>query len=182
MNVKKFEIEGPLVVEPKAHGDSRGFFVERYREDLFREIGIGAHFIQDNYSRSQHKVLRGLHYQYDRPQSKLVTATRGTILDVIVDIRKDSPTFGRSLAVELDGAKPTWFWVPAGFAHGFLVLSEEGADLMYKVDALYNPNGESGISFNDPDLKIDWPIKDPLISQRDAQQMAWAEYKKSPRF
>ncbi len=182
MKVTEFSIQGPKLIEPKAHGDARGFFTERYREDLFREIGVGTHFVQDNYSRSQTKVLRGLHYQYDKPQAKLVTATSGRILDVIVDIRKDSHTFGQSVSVEIDGGKPAWFLVPAGFAHGFLVLSPEGADLMYKVDAYYNPKGEGGIRWNDPALKIEWPIRDPIVSPRDAELPGWGAYLEHPKF
>lgn len=182
MNVTEFPIQGPKLIELKAFGDARGFFVERYREDMFREIGIPTHFVQDNYSRSQTGVLRGLHYQYDKKQSKLVTATAGRILDVIVDIRKESPTFGQSLAVELDGGKPAWFWVPSGFAHGFLVLSPDGADLLYKVDAYYNPHGEGGIRWDDRDLAIEWPIRNPAVSIRDASQPSWADYVLSAKF
>jgi dTDP-4-dehydrorhamnose 3,5-epimerase len=182
VKLTEFHIKGPKLIEPKVHGDARGFFTERYREDLFREFGVQTHFVQDNYSRSQVKVLRGLHFQYDRPQAKLVTAAAGTILDVIVDIRVSSPTFGQSLSVELDGKRPSWFFVPAGFAHGFLVLSSEGADLMYKVDSYYNPAGESGVRWNDPTLGINWPIRDPIVSPRDAEMQGWDSYRKSPRF
>jgi dTDP-4-dehydrorhamnose 3,5-epimerase len=182
MKVTKFDIEGPKLIEPKVYGDDRGFFTERYREDLFAEVGVPPNFIQDNYSRSAAKVLRGLHYQYDKPQAKLVTAAQGRILDVIVDIRSKSPTFGRSLQVELDSSKPAWFWVPAGFAHGFLVLSPEGADLMYKVDSYYNPKGEGGICWNDPELRIDWPVDTPELSARDSALPSWTEYCQAPRF
>lgn len=182
MNVTEFAIRGPKLIEPKVFGDARGFFVERYKENVFRELGIDAVFVQDNYSRSQKGVLRGLHYQYDKPQAKLVTAAAGVFLDVIVDLRQASPTFGQSLAVELDGAKPKWLWVPAGFAHGFLVLSDSGADLMYKVDAYYNPSGEAGIRWDDPDLAIDWPMHTPTISPRDMTLPSWQEYRRSPRF
>jgi dTDP-4-dehydrorhamnose 3,5-epimerase len=182
MKVTEFRIKGPKLIEPKIHGDARGFFTERYREDLFRELELPTDFVQDNYSRSTGGVLRGLHYQYDRPQAKLVTVAVGRILDVVVDIRKDSPTYGQSLSVEIDGGKPTWFWVPAGFAHGFLVLSQEGADLMYKVDSYYNASGEGGIRWNDPALRIEWPIKDPKVSPRDADLPLFETYNQSPRF
>ena len=182
MKVTDFPIKGPLLIEPKVHGDPRGFFTERYREDLFREIGIPNNFIQDNYSRSSGGVLRGLHFQYDKPQSKLVTVTTGRILDVVVDVRKDSPTYGRSLSVEIDGGKPSWFWVPAGFAHGVLVLSSEGADLLYKVDSYYNANGEGGVKWNDPDLGIAWPIQNPKVSARDQELASWKQYRAAPRF
>ena len=177
MKVEKFEIEGPLLIEPRLFKDERGFFVERFREDQLREIGIQNHFIQDNFSRSEWKVLRGLHYQYDKPQSKLVTCTRGTILDVAVDIRKSSPTFGQAVQVELSGDNPQWLWIPAGFAHGFAVLSEEGADLLYKVDAPYNPKGEGAIRWDDPDLKINWTVSNPLVSERDQGAMSFMELK-----
>lgn len=181
MNVSGFKIDGPKLIEPKVFGDGRGFFSERFRVDAFRELGL-PEFIQDNYSRSQTRVLRGMHFQYDRPQSKLVTATTGRILDVIVDVRSKSPSFGQSISVELDGQKPAWLWVPAGFAHGFLVLSPEGADVMYKVDTPYNPRGEGGICWNDRDLAIEWPVKDPEVSPRDGVLPAWTEYLKAPRF
>lgn len=171
MLVKKFDIEGPLVIENIRHGDERGFFTERYRDDFMKSIGITAEFCQENYSRSAAGVLRGLHYQYDKPQAKLVTCTRGEIFDVIVDIRKGSPTFGKSVSVVLSGNEPKWFWVPYGFAHGFYVISSEGADLMYKVDNYYNPKGEDGILWNDPALAIQWPFAadstSPLVSERD---------------
>lgn len=182
MKITDFKIQGPKLIEPKVFGDARGFFVERFKENVFRELGIPTNFVQDNYSRSQKGVLRGLHYQYDQPQSKLVTAASGVILDVIVDLRAGSPTLGQSIAVELDGATPKWLWVPAGFAHGFLVMSPEGADLMYKVDSYYNPKGEDGIRWNDPDLAIDWPIREPAVSARDAALPSWADYLRKPRF
>jgi dTDP-4-dehydrorhamnose 3,5-epimerase len=182
MKITEFDIKGPKLIEPRVFGDERGFFTERYRADLFAEIGVPTQFVQDNYSRSAANVLRGLHFQYDKPQAKLVTATQGRVLDVIVDIRRQSPTFGHSLQVELNSAKPAWLWVPAGFAHGFLVLSPEGADLMYKVDCYYNPKGEGGIRWNDPDLRIDWPVREPELSARDSALSTWTEYCQAPRF
>jgi len=182
MDIKKFNIQGPLLVIPKLLGDSRGFFCERYRRDQFRELGIENEFIQDNYSRSAYGILRGLHYQWQKPQSKLVTCNRGVILDVAVDIRVQSPTFGQSILVELSGDKPEWLWVPAGFAHGFLVLSSEGADVSYKVDALWNAQGESGILWSDIDLNILWPNKNPLVSEKDAKAKTFMEYTKDPKF
>jgi dTDP-4-dehydrorhamnose 3,5-epimerase len=181
VKVTEFKIKGPLLIEPKMVGDARGFFIERYRRDLFSELGL-PDFIQDNYSRSSQGVLRGLHYQYDRPQSKLVTVVSGVIYDVAVDIRRDSPTFGQHLHVQLDGDRPAWLWVPAGFAHGFEVLSSQGADVAYKVDAAYNPSGEGGILWNDPDLGIEWPIGKPTVSERDRQQVKWQQFAKEPKF
>lgn len=182
MEVKEFSINGPLLITPKIHSDSRGFFCERYREDQFNEIGINTHFLQDNFSRSTHGILRGLHYQWDKPQGKLVTCSRGKILDVAVDIRSQSPTFGKYLSVELDGQKPQWFWIPAGFAHGFLVLSPEGADLTYKVNAYWNGQGESGIHWQDPEFKIHWPLTNPILSEKDQKAQSFAEYKSNPKF
>lgn len=182
MDIKKFKVEGPLLISPKMVGDSRGFFCERFRVDQFKEMGIHNNFIQDNYSRSSFGILRGLHYQWQEPQSKLVTCTKGMILDVAVDIRAQSPTFGQTVIAELNGDKPEWLWVPAGFAHGFLVLSQEGADVSYKVDALWNAKGEGGIRWNDPDLNIHWPNQSPLLSDKDKVATLFAEYKVNPKF
>lgn len=183
MKVEKFNIEGLMLIEPKVFNDPRGFFTERFREDQFKEIGIETHFIQDNFSRSDYKILRGLHYQYDKPQSKLVTCLRGKVLDVAVDIRKDSKTFGKSIQITLGGEKPQWLWIPKGFAHGFSVLSKEGADILYKVDVSYNPKGEGGIMWNDPDLNIKWGVTDPLISDRDQKAISFVQYKAAiPKF
>jgi len=181
VKVTEFSIKGPLLIEPKMIGDSRGFFVERFRNDVYLELGL-PEFIQDNYSRSSGQVLRGLHFQYDRPQGKLVSAVRGAIFDVAVDIRKSSPTFGQHVAVELHGDKPAWFWVPAGFAHGFRVLSGEGADILYKVNANYNPQGEGGIDFEDPILGIEWPGSNPSLSERDRKMPSWNDYVRDPKF
>lgn len=171
-----------MLIEPKVFKDPRGFFTERFREDQFKEIGIHTHFVQDNFSRSDYKILRGLHYQYDKPQSKLVTCTYGKILDVAVDIRKSSPTFGKSVQIILTGENPQWFWIPSGFAHGFCVLSKEGADVLYKVDVGYNPKGEGGIMWNDPYLKINWELNDPLVSDRDQKGMSFDDYKNNQKF
>ena len=180
-SITPFSIQGPLLISPKILGDSRGFFTERFKTKEFQEIGLPV-FVQENYSRSQSRVLRGLHYQFDRPQGKCVTATRGKIFDVAVDIRASSPTFGQHLTVILDGAKPEWFWVPAGFAHGFCVISDEGADVEYKVDTLYNPAGEGAIQWNDSELKIEWPITEPSLSAKDQVTSSFAKYKMEPKF
>lgn len=179
--VTQFSIQGPLLISPKILGDSRGFFTERFKTKEFQEIGLPP-FVQENYSRSQSQVLRGLHFQFDRPQGKCVTVTRGKILDVAVDIRVASPTFGQHLTVILDGSKPEWFWVPAGFAHGFCVLSENGADVEYKVDVLYNASGEGAIQWNDPELKIEWSVSEPKLSEKDQTAMSFAKYKMEPKF
>lgn len=182
MKVTEFEIQGPKLIELRTFGDGRGFFVERYRKDLFSEIGLPATLVQDNFSRSQADVLRGLHYQFDAPQGKLVTALSGRIFDVAVDIRKNSSTFGQYVSVEIDGQRPAWFWIPPGFAHGFLVLSPEGADVMYKVDAYYNAKGEAGIAWNDRELAVAWPKPNPLLSEKDAAQPGWGAYRANPKF
>jgi dTDP-4-dehydrorhamnose 3,5-epimerase len=182
MDHKSFEIAGPILISPKVIGDSRGFFCERFRVDQFKDLGITNTFIQDNYSRSSYGILRGLHYQWAQPQSKLVTCTRGVILDVAVDIRKDSPTYGKYVMAELNGDKPEWLWVPAGVAHGFLVLSKDGADVSYKVDNVWNGKGESGIRWNDPEIGVSWPIENPILSDKDRTAKTFAEYKADPKF
>lgn len=180
MEVKEFDIKGPKLIALKAFGDDRGFFCERFKLDSFAEIGI-QNIVQDNFSRSSAKILRGLHYQWDKPQGKLVTVTYGSIFDVAVDIRKDSPTFGQHITVVLKDTQPQWFWVPAGFAHGFCVLGES-ADVMYKVDNYWNPKGESGIAWNDPNLKIDWPYTDPVLSPKDGLNKSFKDYASDPKF
>jgi len=182
MNIVDFKVAGPKLIELKSFADDRGFFVERYKRHAFEEIGLKENFVQDNFSRSAPGVLRGLHYQYDLPQGKLVTALRGRIFDVAVDIRAYSPTFGQYVSVELDGTKPSWFWIPAGFAHGFCVIGNESADVMYKVDNYYNSKGENGFVWNDSDISIEWPIQKPLLSSKDELLMTFSEYRKNPKF
>lgn len=171
-------IHGLKVVQLDVHGDARGFFVERYHQQRMRELGIDADFVQDNHSRSAPNILRGLHYQHTPPQGKLVGVTRGLVWDVAVDIRKGSPTYGKYHAVELSGENGILFWIPAGFAHGFCVLGDEPADMIYKVSGLYNAAGEGGIRYDDPDIAIDWPIENPIISERDKHLMSFADYSK----
>ncbi|MFO0388822.1 MAG: dTDP-4-dehydrorhamnose 3,5-epimerase [Alphaproteobacteria bacterium] len=180
MDIKHCDIEGLKIIQLKVFGDSRGFFVERYHAGRFAEAGLPTDFVQDNHSRSASGILRGLHYQHTPPQGKLVGVTRGRIWDVAVDIRSHSPTFGKYHAVELTGDNGVLFWIPAGFAHGFCVLGDEPADVMYKVSGLYNQQGEGGIAFDDPDLGIKWPIKNPVISERDKNQQSWKAYCKNP--
>ncbi len=170
------------VIELAVHGDARGFFVERFHATKFAEAGLPTEFPQDNHSRSAPRVIRGLHYQFAPAQGKLVGCVRGAILDVAVDIRKNSPTYGEYAAVELTDMNGRLFWMPAGFAHGFCVLGDEPADVLYKVSALYNAQGEQGIAWNDPQLKIDWPVKEPIISARDQAQYSFTEYTKAPKF
>jgi dTDP-4-dehydrorhamnose 3,5-epimerase len=168
MEIQKFEIEGPLLIKLKTFHDSRGYFVERYNESKFKEMGLPTNFVQDNFSRSSYGVLRGLHFQYNPPQGKLVSCTHGEIFDVAVDIRKNSSTFGKHVAVTLKGDEPSLFWIPAGFAHGFCVTSKEGADVLYKVDNPWNGPGEGSLLWNDPQIAINWPTRDPILSQKDA--------------
>jgi len=167
LEIQKFDIEGPLLVRLKTFHDNRGFFVERYHEKKFKEAGLPTNFVQDNFSRSAFSVVRGLHFQNDPAQGKLVTCLNGEIFDVAVDVRPNSPTYGQHVSVTLKGDEPAWFWIPAGFAHGFCVTSKEGADVFYKVDALYAPNTEKSLNWKSPDLKISWPVENPILSPKD---------------
>ncbi len=182
MEIKTFDIDGPKLIKLKSFEDSRGFFVERFKKSLFEKSNLPVNFIQDNFSRSKPGVLRGLHYQWDRPQGKLVTCLTGAIFDVAVDIRMKSPTFGKHIGVELKGSEPSVFWIPAGFAHGFCVLGNEFADVLYKVDNEYNSKGENGILWSDSDLKIAWPVREPVLSSKDDELMTFQEYQKRPVF
>lgn len=177
MKAIQTEIPDVLIIEPKVFGDARGFFFESFNQAAF-DAAVGEHvsFVQDNHSRSAKGVLRGLHYQIQQPQGKLVRVTRGTVYDVAVDIRKSSPTFGRWVGVELSEQNQKQFWVPAGFAHGFLVLSES-ADFLYKTTEYYAPSHEKCIVWNDADLNIQWPVAglNPLLSQKDQQGSSFAE-------
>jgi dTDP-4-dehydrorhamnose 3,5-epimerase len=180
--VKEGRLSGLKLIELKIYGDDRGFFTERYVAERFIAYGLPERFIQDNHSRSKPGVIRGLHYQADPAQGKLVGVIRGKIWDVAVDLRKDSPTFGQWEAFELSDENGRLLWIPAGFAHGFCVLGNEDADVMYKVDAAYSPKTEGGILYSDPDLKIDWPDKDPIVSGKDKVLPGFASYSKNPLF
>ena len=180
MKVSGCDIEGLKIIALDVLGDARGFFVERFHAGKFAAAGLHHDFVQDNHSRSAPGILRGLHYQHTPAQGKLVGVTRGAVWDVAVDIRPGSPTYGKYYAVELTGDNGLLFWIPAGFAHGFCVLGDEPADMLYKVSGLYSAAGEGGIRYDDPELAIDWPVKSPVISARDQKQASFAEYKKSP--
>lgn len=180
MKLSGCDIEGLKIIQLDVLGDARGFFVERFHREKFAAMGLCSDFVQDNHSRSAPGILRGLHYQHTPPQGKLVGVTRGAVWDVAVDIRPDSATFGQYHAVELTGDNGVLFWIPAGFAHGFCVLGDEPADMLYKVSGLYNAAGEGGISYDDPDLAINWPIQNPVISMRDQGQKSFAEYRGNP--
>ena len=166
------------------HRDARGFFCERFRKDVFAEAGFDPDsFVQDNFSRSLPGVVRGLHAQYNEPQGKLVTCISGRIFDVAVDLRVASPTFGQSINAELSGEEPRWLWVPAGFAHGFCVLGDEPADVLYKVDRVYSASGECGVRWDDPELEIAWPQdRPPLLSPKDKALPDFAAYRLAPHF
>ncbi len=181
LQIDTFPIAGLKLVTLKPWPDSRGFFVERFKRSSFLEAGLPTDFVQDNFSQSCEKVLRGLHYQWDQPQGKLVTCTNGRIFDVAVDVRAGSPTFGKHISVELDATKPQWLWVPPGFAHGFAVLSKT-ADVFYKCTAEYNGKGESGICWFDPELQIQWPYQDALVSPKDIELQTLKQYAQNPKF
>jgi len=174
-------IKGVIQVEPQLFPDSRGFFVESYNKRDFSAAGISDEFVQDNHSKSQRGVLRGLHFQYPHPQAKLVRVLRGAIYDVVVDIRSGSPTYGSHVSVTLDGHSPRMLYVPVGFAHGFLVL-EDDTEVMYKVTDLYHPEGDAGILWNDPALNISWPckqneIQSPILSEKDTRHPCLKDFR-----
>ncbi|MBV7266320.1 dTDP-4-dehydrorhamnose 3,5-epimerase [Erythrobacter ani] len=156
MRVLPTPIEGPLIIEPQVFGDDRGFFLESWNADRFAECGIETMFVQDNHSRSQKGVLRGLHFQNPGPQGKLVRVVSGAVFDVAVDLRRSSATFGKWTGVELSAENKRMFWVPQGFAHGFLTL-EDDTDFLYKCDAAYAPANEHSLAWDDPAIGIDWP-------------------------
>ncbi|MCS6770765.1 MAG: dTDP-4-dehydrorhamnose 3,5-epimerase [Kiritimatiellae bacterium] len=166
MKVTPLEIPDVLLVEPVVFGDARGFFMETFHAARYRAAGIDRDFVQDNFSFSRRGIVRGLHYQLHKPQAKLVYVTDGEVLDVAVDIRRGSPTFGRWCARVLSSGNRCQMFIPEGFAHGFCVLSE-CASFQYKCSAFYDPADERGIAWNDPDIGITWPVEDPVLSERD---------------
>ena len=182
MEILSTEFTGLKVVQLKIYHDNRGFFVERFNKKLFQDLGLPVDYFQDNHSLSAPNVIRGLHFQNNPSQAKLVGCLRGKILDVAVDIRKNSPTFGKYFSIELSAENGKLLFIPAGFAHGFAVLGAEPADVMYKVDNQFSKEGDGGIRFNDPDLKIDWQIANPIISDKDKNLPLFADYLKNPKF
>jgi dTDP-4-dehydrorhamnose 3,5-epimerase len=160
------KLDGLVLVEPAVHGDARGFFVETFSKDAWAELGVDAEFVQHNHSRSSKGTLRGLHFQTSPGQAKLLRCARGAILDVAVDLRRDSGTYGRWEGHVLDDEKHRQLYVPIGFAHGFAVLSDV-ADVAYLVSSVYDPETEAGIAWDDPEVGIDWQVDEPLLSERD---------------
>jgi dTDP-4-dehydrorhamnose 3,5-epimerase len=181
MKIIATDIPEVLIVEPKLFGDSRGFLLETYQSKRYAEHGILGPFVQDNLSRSSCGVVRGLHLQYPMTQGKLVSVLRGRVLDIAVDVRMGSPTFGRHVAVELNEDNRRQIWLPRGFAHGFAVLSET-ADFFYKCDNTYSPEHEIVVRWDDPMIGINWGIKTPSLSSRDAIAPGLADIKNLPRY
>ena len=178
MNVIKTKLDGCVIIEPKVFGDERGFFLETFQAERYiSEAGITLPFVQDNHSRSSKSVLRGLHFQKTKPQGKLVRVVRGQVYDVAVDIRKGSPTYGQWEGLILSEGNKTQLWVPPGFAHGFVVLSDT-AGFEYKCTDYYDPSDEASILWNDSDLDIPWPIDNPILSNKDARADSLADLKR----
>jgi dTDP-4-dehydrorhamnose 3,5-epimerase len=173
MIVENLPLEGLKLIRPKVFRDSRGFFFEPYSEPRYREAGIDCTFVQDNHARSARGTLRGLHFQSHPGQAKLVRAAAGRIFDVAVDIRPESPTFGRWHGVYLDGDDHAQIFVPIGFAHGYCVMSDF-AEVLYKTSAVYDARTETGFAWNDPDVGVAWPIEEPLLSERDVRAESFA--------
>jgi len=167
-------LPGVVIIEPAVARDDRGLFLETWRADAFAAAGIAVAFVQDNYSRSARGTLRGLHWQWRKPQAKLVRVVAGSIFDVVVDVRRDSPTFGRWVGLELSAESFRQVYIPVGFAHGFCVTSEV-ADFTYKVSSYYDGAQERGIAWDDPDIGVQWPIEDPIVSDRDRSNPTLAE-------
>lgn len=166
MTVHTTTLPDVLLIEPRVFGDARGFFLERYHAERYADAGLDVQFVQDNHSRSRRSTLRGLHFQRRHPQGKLVEVAQGRVWDVVVDLRPGSPAFGQWEGHELDDEAHRQLWVPPGFAHGFCVLSDH-ADVLYKCTDVYRPDDEGGVAWDDPDLRISWPVDSPLLSDKD---------------
>src|SRR5437588_1805121 len=178
--VESRHLEDIVVIQPKAYRDERGFFMEVYRADQFKALGLPTEFVQDNHSRSKKGVLRGLHFQWEPPMGKLMRVTYGSAFLVAVDIRKGSPTLGRWFGVEVSAGNKKQVWAPAGFARGFCVLSDS-AEIQYKCTGLYNSRAEAAIRWDDPDIAIDWPIKNPELSEKDRNAQLLKSWLDSPK-
>ncbi len=181
MKVIETSIEGVLIVEPELKPDRRGYFMETYQEEKFRNLGLPTNFVQDNHSLSYKNTIRGLHYQVPWPQGKLVRVSRGAVMDVAVDIRKGSPTFGQWVSCELSEDNRRQLWLPPGFTHGFCTLTEI-ADLVIKCTELYVKRNTHRIAWNDPDIGIDWPISDPILSDKDMSSPLLKEVSVFPEY
>ena len=177
MKITEFNISGPKLIHLDLYKDHRGFFTERFSKKTFKDLKIPYEFVQDNMSFSIPKTLRGLHYQINPNQGKLVGVISGSIFDVIVDLRKNSSTFGKHLTFELHAEEGTLLWVPGGFAHGFCVLGTQPAYVTYKVDCLYSSKDEGGILWNDHSLNISWPVSSPIVSEKDMKLPTLNEFK-----
>lgn len=177
MNIIDTKIPDVKIIEPKVFGDERGFFLETFQSEKYkRALNIEGEFVQDNHSRSAKNVLRGLHFQRNNPQGKLVRVVRGEVYDVAVDIRPESPTYKQWVGVYLSEENKTQFWVPPGLAHGFVVISEY-ADFEYKCTNYYDPSSEGCLAWNDPELGIDWPVLEPILSEKDKAGQLLSELK-----
>lgn len=177
MKISDFGFEGVKLVEFDVYRDGRGFFTECFNAEEFARAGLPVRFAIDARSFNRPRVLRGLHFQHSPPQGKLVGVARGRIWDVVVDLRRCSTTFGKWAGIELSGEGGRFLWIPFGFAHGFLVIGDEPVDVIYKLDAPYDPKGESGIRWSDPGLSINWPVADPIVSPRDEKLPTFEEFK-----
>ena len=171
--------EGVIVLEPEVFEDKRGFFLEAFRADQFAELGLPTEFVQDNHSGSVRGVTRGLHFQYAQPMAKLMRVTRGTCFLVAVDIRKGSPTLGKWFGIEASAENRIQVFAPAGFARGFCVLSDYG-EVQYKCTAIYNPKGEAGVTWNDRDIGVEWPVENPIVSERDSKAQMLKQWLETP--
>ncbi len=180
ITVETRQLGDVVVLAPQVFEDTRGFFMETFRADHFRNLGLPIDFVQDNHSRSSRGVLRGLHFQWDPPMGKLMRVTFGAAFLVAVDIRRDSPTLGKWFGLEVSAANKKQVWAPAGFARGFCVLSDF-AEVQYKCTGIYNNKAESGIRWDDPEIGIEWPVKNPELSEKDRKAQTLAEWLASPK-
>ncbi|MEX0719521.1 MAG: dTDP-4-dehydrorhamnose 3,5-epimerase [Balneolaceae bacterium] len=181
MNFSETKIPDVKLFEPKVYEDDRGYFYESYRESVLKETGIVEHFVQDNVSKSYQNTIRGLHYQIKNPQAKLVQCLRGSILDVAVDLRQNSQTFGQFAAINLSDKNKRMLFIPKGFAHGFSVFSDE-AVVSYKCSDYYNANGERGLRWDDPDIQIPWDVERPILSEKDRKLPLFSSIKEKDLF
>lgn len=179
IRIESEHLNGLAVLVPEVFEDERGFFMEVFRADQFKELGLLQEFVQDNHSRSQKGVLRGLHFQWDPPMGKLMRVTYGSAFLVAVDIRKGSPTLGKWFGIEVSAKSKKQVWAPAGFARGFYTISDF-AEIQYKCTGIYNKEGESGILWNDPEIGIEWPVKEPSLSEKDKTAQTFGQWLDSP--